>query len=157
MAFGFNADKTKADVYTKSETYSKNELYSKSETLSKNDIIVFECTSGNISATSTKRIEVSQSQLVSAGIEDINNFEIISFSVAYDNTTYPAWKNAPENYIKKSIGSGFYDEFCYPRITKSAPIPTEVDPICLIINDYNETAGVVVRKYRIVFLKISNN
>lgn len=39
MAYGFNDDKSKAEVYTKDEVYSKNETYGKSETYSKTELI----------------------------------------------------------------------------------------------------------------------
>ena len=35
MAYGFNEDKSKVEVYSKDETYSKDEVYSKSESYSK--------------------------------------------------------------------------------------------------------------------------
>lgn len=39
MAYAFNDDKSKAEVYTKDEVYSKNETYGKSETYSKRELI----------------------------------------------------------------------------------------------------------------------
>ena len=39
MAYGFNDDKSKAEVYTKDEVYSKNETYGKNQTYSKTELI----------------------------------------------------------------------------------------------------------------------
>jgi hypothetical protein len=80
MTYGFNDAMEKVEVYSKEEVYNKNEVFTKAEAYPAADIVCIEKTytyPSTLRANHTVQCNISQSDWNNAGVETLDDWDII--------------------------------------------------------------------------------
>lgn len=110
MAYAFNDDKTKAEVYKKSEVYSKDETYSKEELRPKSDFVVITGTITGVNRNKWGYEQISASTLLNTyGVEDLTDYTVISAMQKMEGYVYK------ENSYT-GVEDGYSAYITYPRV-----------------------------------------